>query len=163
MAGFLHVLRDLALLIARVCLGGVLILHGWRRWQIEGIARQTGYLSQFGIPNPQLLTWGATVLELTGGLFLIFGLLTPLVALAVVVEQGMIIAWTRWFRGPYLNQDGWEYNAILASLALVLTTFGAGRAAMDQLFKRSRDDDDADLIGPSGSTGSTVFRDRDPA
>lgn len=160
MAGVLNVLRDLALLISRICLGGVLILHGWNRWQIDGMARQTDYLARFNTPYPEVMAWGATVLELAGGLFLIFGLLTPLVALAVVVEQAMIIAWARWFAGPYLSDGGWEYNAILGCLALLLTVFGAGRAAMDQLFKRPRDDE-ADLIGSPG--GSSVFRDRDPA
>jgi uncharacterized membrane protein YphA (DoxX/SURF4 family) len=47
-----RVLRDLALLVARLGLGGILILHGWLRWQGPGqaVQKQIDYLSQFGTP-----------------------------------------------------------------------------------------------------------------
>ncbi|OYN97023.1 DoxX family protein [Enemella evansiae] len=165
MATFIHVLRDLALLIARVAFGALLVFRGWRRWTGEGgMQSQIDYLAQFQTPQPEILAWGGTLLEIIGGLFLIFGLLTPLVGLAIVVQQVMVILWTRYFRGPWLENGGYEYNVVQAALALLLAVFGAGRAAIDQLFKRPRDRDDDDDALPLGRTpqptGSTAVNSR---
>jgi putative oxidoreductase len=144
MSGFLHVVRDLALLIARVGLGLVLVFRGWRRWTSEdGMQSQAEFLRQFQTPQPEIMAWGGTLLEIIGGLFLIFGLLIPVVAAAVIVQQAMVISYTKWFRGPWLENGGYEYNVIQACLALVLLAFGAGRLGIDQLFKRGRKDDDS--------------------
>jgi putative oxidoreductase len=154
MSTTLQVLRDLALLIARLGLAAILILHGWIRWQGpgQGVQKQIDYLSQFGIPYPATAAWGAITVEIVGGLFLAVGALTPLAALAVLVEQILIIAYTNWYKGPdLLNSDGtyaggYEYNLALGLIAMLLTVFGAGRISVDRLFRRSnveveKDDD----------------------
>jgi len=94
MSKLLQFLRDVALLIARVGLGGILIAHGWRRWQVQGIQRQIDYVAQFGTPYPSVVAWGAILLELVGGIFLVVGALTPLVALAVLAQQVLTICYT---------------------------------------------------------------------
>jgi putative oxidoreductase len=155
MSSSLRVLRDLALLIARVGLGGVLFLHGWLRWQGpgQGVQRQIDYLNQFGTPYPQYAAWGAIFLELVGGIFLVVGALTPVVALAVLVEQILIIAYTNWYKGPDLVSSdgtyagGYEYNLVIALLALLLAVFGAGRISIDGLFRRKKPDVDTDDDG----------------
>lgn len=141
MSSFLKVLRDVALLIARIALGGVMLAHGWRRWQVDGVGKQIEYLQQFDTPYANWAVWGSIILELVGGLFLIVGVLTPLVALAFVVQQVLIIVWAKWFAGPYLSDGGWEYNLILAALGLVFLVFGAGRASVDQLFRSGSKDE----------------------
>lgn len=164
MSGFLRVVRDLALLIARVALGAVLVFRGWRRWTNDGgMPAQADYLRQFGTPQPEVMAWGATLLEIIGGLFLIFGLLTPLVAAAVIVQQVLVISWTRWFRGPWLENGGYEYNVIQAALALIFLTFGAGRLAIDQLFRRGKDDTDTLLEDNLGTARGARLGDSGPA
>lgn len=164
MSGFLQVLRDLALLIARVALGLALVFRGWRRWTGEGgMQAQIEYLRQFGTPQPELLAWGATLLEIIGGVFLVFGLLTPVVALALVVQQGLVISYTRWFRGPWLENGGYEYNVIQACLALLLAVFGAGRLAIDRLFRRNKDAGDSLLDDDFGTTRRPPATDSGPA
>jgi len=151
MAQLLQVVRDLALLLARIGLGGILIAHGWRRWQEQGIAQQIDYLTQFGTPFPTVAAWGAVLLELIGGVFLLVGALTPLVALTVLVEQVLIVCYTNWYKKLYLLNaqggyvGGYEFNVALGLLALLLLTFGAGRVAIDQLFRRPAADADADV------------------
>ena len=154
MSTTLQVLRDLALLIARLGLAAILILHGWIRWQGpgQGVQKQIDYLSQFGIPYPATAAWGAITVEIIGGLFLAVGALTPLAALAVLVEQILIIAYTNWYKGPdLLNSDGtyaggYEYNVALGLIAMLLMVFGAGRISVDRLFRRTKveaeEDDD---------------------
>jgi putative oxidoreductase len=154
MSTTIQVLRDLALLIARLGLAAILILHGWIRWQGpgQGVQKQIDYLSQFGIPYPATAAWGAITVEIIGGLFLAVGALTPLAALAVLVEQILIIAYTNWYKGPdLLNSDGtyaggYEYNVALGLIAMLLMVFGAGRISVDRLFRRTKveaeEDDD---------------------
>jgi putative oxidoreductase len=154
MAGFLSSMRSLALLLARIGLGGVLILHGWRRWQVQGVGSQVTYLKQFGTPFANYAAWGGTILELVGGIFLIVGALTPLVAAAIVVEQALIIAYTSWYKNWNLVDvhgqqatwnGGWEYNLILGLLAMLIMVFGSGAIGVDRLFRRrSADDEEAD-------------------
>lgn len=164
MSGFLRVVRDLALLIARIGLGTVLVFRGWRRWTTGGgMQAQIDYLRQFQTPQPEILAWGATLLEIIGGLFLIFGLLTPLVAAAIIVQQVLVISYTRWFRGPWLENGGYEYNVIQACLALILLVFGAGRIAIDQLFKRGKDDTDSLLDDDLGTARGARLGDSGPA
>jgi putative oxidoreductase len=144
---FLQVVRDLALLLARIGLGGILIAHGWRRWQDQGIDSQVAFLRQYATPFPQYAAWGGTLLELIGGILLIVGLLTPLVAAAVVAEQALIVAWTSWYKGLFLTKvqgatatwnGGYEYNIVIGVLALLFVVFGAGRISVDRLFRRRR-------------------------
>lgn len=138
-SGFLRGLRDLVLLISRVILALILIGRGWRRWQGDGLERQIGFLTRYGVPYAEYAAWGSIILELVGGVFLLVGALTPLIALGLVVEQALIIAWTKWWKGPWLNGpggDGFEYTAITLALALVFLVFGAGRLAVDGLFRR---------------------------
>lgn len=139
MAGLMHVLRDIALLAARLVLGTVMVLHGWQRWQIEGIARQIEIFTSAGVPSPGIFAWGSTILELAGGLLLVFGLLTPVVALLFLLEAVLSIVFVSGGNGPLVGNQGWEYAAVIAAVSLILTVFGAGRAAVDQLFRRSSD------------------------
>lgn len=138
MSNFLKVLRDIALLIARVALGGVLLLHAWRRWGIDGVAAQTAYVASYGVPYPDVVAWAGIIGEAGAGLLLIVGLLTPLAAAGVVAEQVLIICWITWRRQPFIADRGYEYNVILAVLALIFVVHGAGRASVDSLFRRSR-------------------------
>jgi len=150
MAKLVQMLRDLALLISRVSLGVILIAHGYRRWRFQGIASQIAYLRTFATPHAEIAAWGGTILELAGGLFLVVGALTPLVAAAVVAEQVVVISYTNWYKSIYLLDrrgaylGGYEYSVTLAVLALLLVVFGAGRLSIDQLFRGSPHETDAD-------------------
>jgi len=145
----LQAVRDLALLLSRMGLGAILVLHGYRRWRSQGLASQTAYLRQFATPYPEVAAWGGTILELAGGLFLVVGALTPLVALAVVAEQVLTVCYTSWYRGPYLLDGrgryvgGYEQTVALGLLALLFVVFGAGRVSIDRLFRRGPGDGDA--------------------
>ncbi|MGI8459028.1 MAG: DoxX family protein [Propionibacteriaceae bacterium] len=160
MSKFLSFVRGLVLLIARLGLGATLIAHGYRRWQTFGAQSQIDFLTRSGIPQPRVFAYGSIVLELVGGLLLVVGLLTPLVAAFVVAEQALIIAWTNWNRifltndaGQYVG--GFEYNAVLGLLALIFVVFGAGPAALDRLFRRSKETDPELETGRSGASRPT--------
>ena len=151
-------LRNFGLLIARLGLGGILLLHGWMRWQGpgQGVAKQVEYLTQFGTPYPQVVAWAAIVFELVGGLFLVLGALTPVIGLGVLVQQILTISYTKYSLGPDLmNSDGsyhggYEYNVALGLLGLLFFVYGGGVVSLDRVFRRKRapKDEDADLTTP---------------
>jgi putative oxidoreductase len=157
MSTFLSFLRHFGLLVSRIALGGILIAHGWNRWAYHTVANETAYLQQFATPYPQVVAWGAIVLELVGGLCLIVGLITPIVALAVLVEQILIICYTNWFRAPDLVSPdaaaaaGLEHNVALAALALLFVVYGAGAASLDRLFRRKKPAEDEDVPATTAS------------
>lgn len=145
MTRFLAGARHTVWLVVRICLGVVLIARGWHRWQVTGLAYQEAYLRRTETPYADWAALGGTILEIAGGVFLILGAATPVVALVLLVEQVLIIAWTKWYRGLALNGpwgDGWEYTLITICLLLLLLVYGAGKVSVDQLFRgRKRHED----------------------
>lgn len=150
MKAFLRAVRDVGLLIARVVVGGVLMMHGWHRWQGTGIPAQVAVLQSAGVGNPELVAWAVTAFELVGGGLLVFGLATPLVGLGMIV-QNLAVAWlVDRPHGFYLHQGGWEYHVVLAVVGLLLLTHGSGRLGLDALFLRPSDDDATGVLPDPG-------------
>ncbi|HEU5484936.1 MAG TPA: DoxX family protein [Microlunatus sp.] len=167
MNAFSLVLRDITLLLIRLGLGGLMFWHGLTRWLFtaDGVPKYIDYLSQFAVPYPIYAGWGVTILELVGGIFLILGALTRVIALLALIQQILLISYTNYWRGPDLVDaagaylGGWEYNVTLGLLALVLVSFGPGRVAIDRLFRRpktSEVEDDDTATGPSTSNTSPM-------
>ncbi len=146
MESFLKVVRDLALLVARIVAGVTLVAHGWHRWQVAGLQAQVDLLTDAGLPAASSLAVVTILFEIVGGLFLVFGLATPLIGVGMVVMNVAIILTTKAGNGFYAFADGWEYNAILAALGLLLLAFGSGRLGLDPLFLRPSRDAES-LIG----------------
>lgn len=146
MQSALRVLRDFALLVARIVAGVTLLARGWYRWQVNGIPAETALLAAADLPNPELLVLGTIAFEIIGGVLLIFGLATPLVGLGMVAVNLAVILTTRAETGFYQHDGGWEYNAVQAALGLMFLVYGSGRAGLDNLFLRPRDEN-AHLIG----------------
>jgi putative oxidoreductase len=161
MSRFVSFWRSFALLVARLGLGGILLLHGAHRYQ-AGIASQTAYLTQFSTPYPQVAAYGATTFEIVGGIFLILGALTPLVGLGVLVQQVLTIVWTSYYKGPeLLNADGtynggFEYSVALGLLGLLFLVFGGGVVSLDRVFRRKKQPVEADEPADTASTTEPV-------
>lgn len=160
MSRFLSFWRSFALLVARLGLGGILLLHGATRWR-AGMPAQVEYLAQFSTPYPKYAAYGATTFEVVGGLFLILGALTPLVGLGVLLQQVLTIVWTSYYKGPnLLNADGsynggFEYSVALGLLGLLFFVFGAGAVSLDRVFKRKKPVEETDDLPTDSTTGST--------
>jgi len=115
-----------------------MVTHGWHRWQNEGITSEAGILEQAGIPNPGLMVWLLIGFEVVGGIFLILGLATPAIGLGLVVLNIGIILTLR-SHNFYVHDSGWEYNAVMAVVGMMLMSHGAGRLALDNLFRTPKD------------------------
>ncbi|NLE97046.1 MAG: DoxX family protein [Propionibacterium sp.] len=162
----LHGFRDLALLLARIALGVILIAHGWRRWLGDGIEAQVEILAAAGLPAADALAWLVVGFELAGGALLIFGLGTPIIGLGVLALNVGIILIRKFDAGLYLSDGGYEYNLALAAFGLIFLAFGSGRLGIDHLFLAPRraaeaaEADDGPVSAPTPSE-HTIFH-REP-
>lgn len=128
-------LRDVALLVARIGLGVVLLSHGLDKLD-QGFGTTADGFAAMGIPAPEAAAAYALVAEIGGGALLIAGLLTPVAGLLVVGQM----AGAFWFvhRGTEVmaSAGGWELVGVIGFLALVLAATGAGRISLDALLGR---------------------------
>ncbi|MEV5000362.1 DoxX family protein [Nocardioides sp. LML1-1-1.1] len=127
--------RDLALLVARIGLGIVLLTHGIDKLRAGFGATADGF-DAMGIPLPAAAAGFALVAEIGGGALLVLGLLTPLAGILVIAQM----AGAYWFahRGTEVMSanGGWELVGLIAFLALVIGATGAGRFSLDALIGR---------------------------
>ena len=125
---------DTGLLILRLCLGLTLAAHGFNKFfgggRIPGTAR---WFESIGMKPGMLHARIAATTEVSAGLGLAAGLLTPIPAAGFVALM-LVAAWTvHRPNGFFIVKEGWEYNLVLAVSAVAVATVGAGRFSLDQL------------------------------
>ncbi|MDQ1519043.1 MAG: putative oxidoreductase [Actinomycetota bacterium] len=128
---------NLALLILRVVTGLMIIAHGYnhvfRGGKIQGTGRWFGSM---GMKPGILHAWLASITELTCGVLLLLGLLTPLAAGGVLGV--MLVAWITAHRtnGFFIFKpgQGWEYVAYISFVCVAIGTLGAGEWSLDNAF-----------------------------
>jgi len=125
---------DVGLLILRLVLGLTLAAHGLNKFfgggRIPGTAR---WFESIGMKPGRFHATVAATTETAAGLGLAAGLLTPIPA-AGFVSLMLVAAWTvHRANGFFIVKEGWEYNLVLATTAVVIATLGAGRLSLDWL------------------------------
>ncbi|OMC54993.1 DoxX family protein [Mycobacterium sp. IS-2888] len=125
---------DVGLLILRLVLGLTLAAHGFNKFfgggRIPGTAR---WFESIGMKPGKFHATVAATTEVSAGLGLAAGLLTPIPA-AGFVSLMLVAAWTvHRPNGFFIVKEGWEYNLVLAVSAVVVATLGAGRLSLDWL------------------------------
>jgi putative oxidoreductase len=121
------------LLAARLYWGWQFMQTGWGK--LSDINKVMGFFTDLGIPAPALNAWFVSSLEFGGGLFLILGLGSRLIALPLVID--MIVAYIAADREALFsiisNPDKFAgaapYNFLIASLVVLI--FGPGNASLD--------------------------------
>lgn len=127
---------SLGLLILRVVMGVTLAAHGYNKFfgggRIAGTAR---WFDSMGMkPNGKVHAIMAASTELGAGLLFAAGLLTPLAA-AGMVGLMVVAAYTSHRQnGFFIVKSGWEYNLIIATIAVGVATAGPGRYSLDNAF-----------------------------
>jgi putative oxidoreductase len=125
---------DVGLLILRLVLGLTLAAHGFNKFfgggRIPGTAR---WFESIGMKPGKFHATIAATTEVSAGLGLAAGLLTPIPA-AGFVSLMLVAAWTvHRPNGFFIVKEGWEYNLVLAVSAVAVATLGAGRLSLDWL------------------------------
>jgi putative oxidoreductase len=126
--------RELSLGLAalRVAVATIFIRHGAQKLFVFGFAGVTGAFTHMGVPLPGVIGPFIALLEFFGGIALVIGLLTRLIALGFVCDMLGAILLVQLKSG--FSHFELEFLLLGSSLALVLT--GAGEFSVDALLAR---------------------------
>ena len=130
------VMSDIALLIARIFIGGCFVVHGLGKLGLVGTGNMKGFtawLSSMGLPFAHVQARLAMGAELFGGILIVLGLFTRLGLLGCFFA--MVIAATLGHKkAGYLitnNPPGNEYALNLAVICVVMILLGPGAISLD--------------------------------
>jgi len=126
-------LQSSFLLAVRLYWGWQFMQTGWGK--LTDINKVVGFFTDLGIPAPALNAYFVSALEFGGGLLLILGLGSRLIALPLVID--MIVAYITADRealfSVFSNPDKFTaaapYTFLIASLIVLI--FGPGKASVD--------------------------------
>lgn len=130
---------SIGLAVLRVVVGIVFIMHGAQKLFTYGVAGTSGAFAQMGVPLPGITAPLVSVLEFGGGIALILGLLTPLVAGLLAVDMLVAVFLVHLPNGFFLGEaPGYEFVLTLFGAALTLALTGPGVYALDAVLGRGR-------------------------
>src|SRR6202789_2075410 len=122
---------DVGLLILRLVLGLTLAAHGFNKFFGGGrIPGTAGWFESIGMRYGTFQAVVAATTEISAGLGLAAGLLTPIPAAGFVALM-LVAAWTvHRHNGFFIVKEGWEYNLVLAVTAVAIATTRPGRLSL---------------------------------
>ncbi|MCU9848978.1 DoxX family protein [Defluviimonas sp. WL0024] len=120
---------DYAALALRVSSGALFLAHGWLKVSVFTIAGTVGYFESLGLPG--LFAYLTIFAEIAGGLALILGIGTRLVALALIpVLLGA--TWVHGGNGWLFSGEGggWEFPLFWVIVQAAIVLLGGGALAV---------------------------------
>jgi putative oxidoreductase len=125
----------IGLLILRLAVGLTMVAHGAQKlfgwFGGYGLAGTGGFMEQLGFVPGRRHALFAGLAELGGGVLLALGLLTPLAATLIISVMFVAVATVHVKHGFFAHQQGYEYNLILAVVALSVAIIGPGALSID--------------------------------
>jgi putative oxidoreductase len=126
---------ELGLLILRIVVGGLLVGHGAQKlfgaFGGHGLEGTAAFFENLGLRPGYTHATAAGLGEATAGILLILGLLTPLAAALVIAVMVTAILTVHGTNGPWVTENGYEYNAVLIAAAFALAAVGPGKWSLD--------------------------------
>ena len=120
-------------LVLRIWVGANLVIHG-RPKLGKGAEGAAGFAKTLG--TPAVAAKAVTYLELVGGVFLIIGLIVPIVALLLMIQFAAIsIAKKTKMRADYISpgKPSYEMDILYLILAIAIFVLGSGVLSIDLL------------------------------
>jgi putative oxidoreductase len=128
-------LRGFALTVLRIATGFVFVMHGHQKLFVFGVAGVQGAFTKIGAPMPLISGPLIGGLEFFGGLALIIGLFTRLVALGLVFDMLGAMVLVHFAKGFFLPL-GYEFVFMLCAVALTLLIGGGGSFSLDKVIAK---------------------------
>jgi len=120
-------MQPLALLVLRIVLGAIFIGHGYHK--VNGHMQEfANYVASLHIPR--WLGYVAACTEFLGGILIVMGLFTRVVAVGLLIDMVVAIFKVHLPHG-FIGTGGYEFPLSLAAIAFSLIFFGAGPIAVD--------------------------------
>ncbi|GGI02580.1 DoxX family protein [Arthrobacter liuii] len=132
-------LTTTALAALRIILGFLFAAHGWQKFNEWTIAGTQASFAKMGVPAADVMAPAVAVLELAGGIALVLGILTRVVAALLVVDMLGALFLVHAPAGVFAANGGYELVLLLAAASFALALTGAGRLSLDgALFGRGK-------------------------
>jgi putative oxidoreductase len=131
---------DLALLILRVAIGGIVMPHGLLKLGLVGaggsVAGVAGWFNSLGLRPGLFWAYVAVLAEAGGGLLTILGLGGPIGPGIVAADLVVVTVIAHWPQGFWAGggKVGWEFPVPLAAGGLAIALAGNGAWSLDRLF-----------------------------
>jgi putative oxidoreductase len=123
---------SLGLAALRLAVATIFIKHGAQKLFVFGFSGVTGAFTQMGVPFPGVAGPFIALLEFFGGIALLVGLLTRLIALGFALDMLGAILLVQLKRGF----SGYEFEFLLLVSSLALFLAGPGGFSVDALLGR---------------------------
>ncbi|MDS1115731.1 DoxX family protein [Gordonia westfalica] len=127
------IVRSVGILLARIAFGVVFLAHGLQKFQQNGWTGPKAGFEMMDVPLPAISAFLVTWLEILGGIALIVGVLTPIVALLFVLDMLGALFIAHIDSGIWASDGGYEFVLTLGAGALLLAVVGAGRFSVDAI------------------------------
>jgi putative oxidoreductase len=98
-----------------------------------GLKGTAAFFDQLGIRPGRPMAILAGLAEFAGGILVAVGLLTPLVAVALIAVMAVAVLKVHLKNGFFAQNGGYEFNLALAGMALTLLLAGAGALSLDSV------------------------------
>lgn len=128
---------SIGLTVLRVVLGVVFVAHGAQKFA-QGIPQVARGFAGMGVPLAEVAAPLVAGLELVGGVFLVLGVATRVLAGLLAVDMVVAGLLAHVSAGFFAQGGGVEYVLVLAAAALAVTLTGPGRFSLDALVQRTR-------------------------
>src|SRR5713226_3344893 len=123
---------DLPSLILRLAIGTLFIIHGYPKLTTAQRTQGGAWMKSMGMPAAMVPFGG--VVEFFGGLALILGILTPIVA-ALAALWMLSTTWLVTTKAKKKYVGGYEIDITLLLAALALALLGSGIYSIDHLLR----------------------------
>lgn len=143
---------DIAALILRLALGGVMLAHGIKH--ARGRTKTANWFGSIGFKSPDLQWFASTATEIGVGVLLIAGLLITFAAAGVIGVMTVAFVSVHRAAGFWVTarpDEGWEYILTLSAIATALAIAGPGEISVDAALGL------APLLGGWIGGGAVVF------
>ena len=118
----------------RLLLAAIFVMSGLGK--LADPAATTAYIASVGLPMAEIATWAAILVELGGGILLIAGFQTRLVALALAAFCVVSAVLFHNQFGDRMQMINFMKNIAMAGGLLQVVAFGAGRFSVDARLAR---------------------------
>jgi putative oxidoreductase len=140
--------------LLRVTMGALFVGHGTQKLKGwfggHGLDATADMFEQLGLRPGRRNATAAGLAEAGGGAALLLGLATPFAAAALIGTMLTAINRVHLKNGPWMSNQGYEYNLVLICAAAWLAEAGPGPISLDHLFGTER-------CGPAWAIGALAM------
>lgn len=123
---------DTTMLLMRIGFGLMMAAHGVNHLRGGGkIAGTARWFESLGLKPGVLHAWMSVVTEIGAGVGLALGIVTPLVAGALISTMVVAIMTVHRYNGFFIIKEGWEYTGLIILSLIAIATLGAGSWSLD--------------------------------